>query len=319
MPSSTRTSASGPPLRPPTAADGHGSRCRAGRGRRRAEEIAEPESACCSGARAHRGDRRSRGSRRARDRSARPSPSRSRSWSSPRRSPTRSGRVVPPSPKPVAAIVEAEEVAEPEAVVAGDARARTGRRRARTTAGRRSRARAGRRSRADRSPHPSLSRSPPPRPSRPSRAEPVAVEPTAVAAVEPEPEPVAAAEPAPPAEDIVPQPTWRMVAPDPTVDETQPATPALPAAATVGPGRRAAVADPAGLARQRAVGRSAVPQSTGRRRRAASTPCGPNRTAKSRPSGPRPSPRAPWPPCVSCGLSLSATARFCRRCGTPQG
>ncbi|MEO5884978.1 MAG: hypothetical protein ABIQ58_05625 [Candidatus Limnocylindrales bacterium] len=24
-------------------------------------------------------------------------------------------------------------------------------------------------------------------------------------------------------------------------------------------------------------------------------------------------------PCVSCGLSLSATARFCRRCGTPQG
>ena len=23
-------------------------------------------------------------------------------------------------------------------------------------------------------------------------------------------------------------------------------------------------------------------------------------------------------PCVSCGLSLSATARFCRRCGTPQ-
>lgn len=23
-------------------------------------------------------------------------------------------------------------------------------------------------------------------------------------------------------------------------------------------------------------------------------------------------------PCVSCGLSLSATARFCRRCGSPQ-
>ncbi|HSL77186.1 MAG TPA: zinc-ribbon domain-containing protein, partial [Candidatus Limnocylindrales bacterium] len=23
-------------------------------------------------------------------------------------------------------------------------------------------------------------------------------------------------------------------------------------------------------------------------------------------------------PCVSCGLSLSANARFCRRCGTPQ-
>jgi len=24
-------------------------------------------------------------------------------------------------------------------------------------------------------------------------------------------------------------------------------------------------------------------------------------------------------PCVSCGLSLSATARFCRRCGSAQG
>jgi hypothetical protein len=24
-------------------------------------------------------------------------------------------------------------------------------------------------------------------------------------------------------------------------------------------------------------------------------------------------------PCVSCGLSLSGTARFCRRCGTRQG
>jgi hypothetical protein len=24
-------------------------------------------------------------------------------------------------------------------------------------------------------------------------------------------------------------------------------------------------------------------------------------------------------PCVNCGISLSATARFCRRCGTSQG
>jgi hypothetical protein len=24
-------------------------------------------------------------------------------------------------------------------------------------------------------------------------------------------------------------------------------------------------------------------------------------------------------PCSNCGLSLSATARFCRRCGSPQG
>ena len=40
--------------------------------------------------------------------------------------------------------------------------------------------------------------------------------------------------------------------------------------------------------------------------------------------GPRPAiPTAAAPatpqPCVSCGLSLSANARFCRRCGTRQG
>jgi hypothetical protein len=37
-------------------------------------------------------------------------------------------------------------------------------------------------------------------------------------------------------------------------------------------------------------------------------------------AGARPGPAASGvQPCSNCGLSLSATARFCRRCGTRQG
>ena len=67
------------------------------------------------------------------------------------------------------------------------------------------------------------------------------VEPEPAVAVEPEPEPVAAelaAEPdptpAPEPVDVIQQPTWRMVAPDPTIEQpaTPPISPAIPAAAT---------------------------------------------------------------------------------------
>jgi hypothetical protein len=37
------------------------------------------------------------------------------------------------------------------------------------------------------------------------------------------------------------------------------------------------------------------------------------------PVGAVPAPVAGVQPCSSCGLSLSANARFCRRCGTRQG
>jgi hypothetical protein len=133
------------------------------------------------------------------------------------------------------------------------------------------------------------------------------------AAVEPQPEPVAAAwEPEPvgpaPREDLVPQPTWQIIAPDTPADDriaasaepqwpAQPEWPApqsstglpylgRPAAASGGiealwAESARAVADPASAAEAKVAGGVQ--------------------------------------PCVSCGLSLSANARFCRRCGTRQG
>jgi hypothetical protein len=132
-------------------------------------------------------------------------------------------------------------------------------------------------------------------------------------APEPEPEPVAAGwEPEPvapaPREDLVPQPTWQIIAPDTPADDrvaasaepqwpAQPEWPApqsstglpylgRPAAASGGmealwAESARAVADPASAAGAKVAGGVQ--------------------------------------PCVSCGLSLSANARFCRRCGTRQG
>ena len=61
----------------------------------------------------------------------------------------------------------------------------------------------------------------------------------------------------------------------------------------------------------------------GRRRRPAGWKrCGPSRLARSPrrpPGGPAARAVGGVQPCVSCGLSLSANARFCRRCGTRQG
>ena len=43
-----------------------------------------------------------------------------------------------------------------------------------------------------------------------------------------------------------------------------------------------------------------------------------NREVASAPPAPGRPAQGGVQPCVSCGLSLSATARFCRRCGTSQ-
>ncbi len=148
--------------------------------------------------------------------------------------------------------------------------------------------------------------------------EPVATEPEFVAA----PEPVAA-EPVPetPVVDIVPQPTWRMVAPDPAAEApvVHPAepSPTLPAAATAA----APNAEPqwptrpewlggtpaAGLP---FLGRAATPQGGLEALWAEST-----REVAAPTSG---RVAGGVQPCVSCGLSLSANARFCRRCGASQ-
>jgi hypothetical protein len=148
--------------------------------------------------------------------------------------------------------------------------------------------------------------------------EPVAVEAEPVVAAEPEPEPVVVeAEPEPepepvaaePRHDLVPQPTWQIVAPEGPVEdqvaataESQwPAQPEWPASASDSPGlpflgRPAAATG--GIEALWAESARAVAD-----------------TAPA--SGPKVV--GGIQPCVSCGLSLSANARFCRRCGTRQG
>ena len=152
-----------------------------------------------------------------------------------------------------------------------------------------------------------------------------APEPIAAMPVEPGPEPI---RPATPGVDIVEQPVWpTAAAPAPGVPSTTPGAPATPA-----PGGEEAHQPPAG-----------PPQ----------WPIGPRwpTSMPSRGAAPSPSPavdplasliartstEAMWAassreilqpvktqppavrPCTSCGISLSASARFCRRCGVQQG
>jgi len=123
-----------------------------------------------------------------------------------------------------------------------------------------------------------------------------------------------------PVHDVVPQPLWRMVAPDPT--PAAPAAPdrSIPAAAT----RADPAAEPQWPTRPAWLGRA---PSTGlpfldrtvaaqggidalwaeSANEVVASPAVPGKPA---PGGVQ--------PCISCGLSLSGNARFCRRCGTPQ-
>ncbi len=162
-------------------------------------------------------------------------------------------------------------------------------------------------------------------------AEPVAAEPVVETAPEPAtrsvPEPLEVAAAAA-AIDIVAQPTWSIVAPDPTsVTEipapiadrpspvVEPPTPAAQVAPSAEPSWPVQPQWPSQQASSTGLpflGRPAVP--TGgvdalwaESDRAVSAP----RVGTDKPSG-------GVQPCVSCGLSLSASARFCRRCGTSQ-
>ena len=126
-------------------------------------------------------------------------------------------------------------------------------------------------------------------------------------------------EPVPPTADVVSQPTWQMVAPirPPTAPSGEPS--AMPAAASaVNPSGEPQWPDRPQWLGGGAASRPAVPQPTGDAAGRRSRPCGQNRTREvADPTGPA-KPAGGTQPCVSCGLSLSATARFCRRCGTPQ-
>jgi hypothetical protein len=146
--------------------------------------------------------------------------------------------------------------------------------------------------------------------------EPAAVEPVVAAQAEP-----AAAPERPVVHDVVAQPTWRMVAPDPNANVPVEPAETIPAAATS--------ADPAAEPQWPArpewlgatpstglpfLGRPAAAQGGLEALWAES-----NREVVATPGVPgRQSARSGIQPCISCGLSLSATARFCRRCGTPQ-
>lgn len=137
-----------------------------------------------------------------------------------------------------------------------------------------------------------------------------------------EPGPVAAE----PRDDVVYQPTWQIVAPEPGTTDQAPPVPQQPEIPPSAP------ADP--------VAASAEPQWPSRPewprppsadglpflgRPAAATggiealwaESAREVTAAAPPAGAKPS--GGVQPCVSCGLSLSANARFCRRCGTRQG
>ena len=149
-------------------------------------------------------------------------------------------------------------------------------------------------------------------------------EPVIAASPEPEPEPIAAS-PAP--TDHVAQPTWPVV-PPPAVQV--PSTPVVPAATpnpwlTVAPDDNAAPQWPtapqwpAPAARRDTptgiAGRPFLPQAEASALWAAS-----NQEVLGAAPAPLPgiATVAQAQPCVSCGLSLSANARFCRRCGTRQ-
>ena len=140
---------------------------------------------------------------------------------------------------------------------------------------------------------------------------------------------VAAAGPASePRVDVVPQPTWQITAPDaPRTDGVPAARPAAdqPAVDAVAAERRSSGPSIPQWPDRDASTRPAVPRPASPPRRAASRPFGPHPRREvarvSDLSGAAPTAIKPGgvQPCVSCGLSLSANARFCRRCGTRQG
>ena len=154
-----------------------------------------------------------------------------------------------------------------------------------------------------------------------------APEPVAAEATPPEPtqapEEPAAAQVAATAADVVEQPTWRITAPDPTA--APPATPGIDQGGAVP--TQPSPARPAGEPQWPA--RPEWPSAT----------AGAGLPFLGRPATPQGGIDALWAasnqelvtappvagkvaggiqPCISCGLSLSATARFCRRCGTLQ-
>ena len=147
--------------------------------------------------------------------------------------------------------------------------------------------------------------------------EPPAVAPTPVWPV-PAPEPLAAE---PPREDRIQQPTWQIFAPDATPAVSRPLDGAVRPVAPVQP-PFAAAADPQWPVQPDMADSPAMALLANRARGSQSDAlwAASAREVLAPPASvPAVGVTAGVQPCSSCGLSLSATARFCRRCGTRQG
>jgi hypothetical protein len=141
----------------------------------------------------------------------------------------------------------------------------------------------------------------------------------ASAAPEPEPQPTPAAV-EPTRDDRVPQPTWRIFAPEPgapggvppvDVPVSPPAPPAHSPFASAEPQwpTQPALEDSPSMALLAKGARQSSDALWAASSREVLAPLAPGPAVVT----------AAVQPCSSCGLSLSATARFCRRCGTRQG
>ena len=147
--------------------------------------------------------------------------------------------------------------------------------------------------------------------------EPAAAEPEPVAAA-PEPEPIAAELPR---EDRIQQPTWQIFAPEATPAGGRPLDGAVPPAAPAQP-PFAAAADPQWPVQPDMAESPAMALLANRARGSQSDAlwAASAREVLAPPASvPAVGVTTGVQPCSSCGLSLSATARFCRRCGTRQG
>jgi hypothetical protein len=147
--------------------------------------------------------------------------------------------------------------------------------------------------------------------------EPPAAAPTPVWPVS-EPQPIPAE---PPREDRIQQPTWQIFAPDATPAVGRPLDGAIPPVAPVQP-PFAAAADPQWPVQPDMAESPAMALLANRARGSQSDAlwAASAREVLAPPASvPAVGVTAGVQPCSSCGLSLSATARFCRRCGTRQG
>lgn len=142
-------------------------------------------------------------------------------------------------------------------------------------------------------------------PEEPVGAEPVASEPPV--------EEAPASEPARRRDDRIEQPTWRIFAPEPA-----PAEPTVvPPAGAPGAVPTRTTGEPQWPARPEFT-ESPSMALLAKRTSSDELWAASAREVLSGPAGPAAAP-AGIQPCSNCGLSLSATARFCRRCGTRQG